>query len=76
MDIVVVPEPAAVVEVVEVLPQHPASPVSDDDVSLSERRILNVVSHTLWWDNVQPRNLPTRAETRATRHYIRHYGRR
>ena len=61
-------------EVVGVIPRRDASPVSvlsEDDVSLSEHRIMNVISDTLRWDNVQPRNFMTRAESRATRHYIR-----
>ena len=53
-------------------PASPVSVLSDDDVHLSERRIINVVSNELRWDDVQPQHFLTWAEDRRTRHYIRY----
>ena len=62
--------PPQEVGIVEVIPQAPASPISilsDDDGSVSDHRVHNVVSDWLRWQPAQQRTFFTRRESRTLR---------
>ena len=71
----VAPQAAQDVDIVEVVAQAPASPISillDDDDSVSDHRVHNVVTEWLRWPPTQHRNFLTRPESRSLRRYIRY----
>ena len=67
--------PSQEVDIVEVIPQAPAGPISilsDDDGSVSDHRVYNIVSDWLRWQPAQQRTFFTRPESRTLRRYIRY----